>query len=437
MALEYLNEQLVSLVPGPMDPHTHPRITDPLTPDDFLPANAGQEGKAGLSEYSFVALQSGITVALAMPNEQMRRFAPSHEHPHGTEIIPYPIDRMDRVLPMQSAISHESVIPMGLILGNDPERMYVDKRKETLDIDWIDQQYLEAGAECMALKTYGAETTGGFNVNKRDIPVLAERWYRAHPEKPHVMHLEDGDVREVLRAIAQLPNGKEFPIHIAHVSSRQELEAVIEAKQAGMNITCEVTPHHLTQDSTARDEIGNYGCMKPTLKTQEDIDFIWANIDWVDMFASDCAPHRVSDKESPTVTYGVANHIEMLPILLGAVTQGKITMPQLFQKLCIAPRERFNLPTQDNSEVHAELSPTSPQQLHDTIAPRYGQSPFTRLNRAFGLVGHVSYVRTGMSEIRYASSVYIGYNRGVVRRGAHTSYAHLITPAILEAQQSL
>lgn len=423
MAVEYLNDELVSFVPGPMDPHTHPRITDPLTRDDFIAQNEGYEGKAGLSEYTLVALKSGITVALAMPNEQMRRFAPTPEEPNRTEVLPYPIDSLDRVLPMQSAISHESVMRMGLILGNDPSRLYTDSSKEVIDVGRLDQRYVEAGAECMALKTYGAETTGGFNVNKHDIPTLAESWYRAYPEKPHVMHLEDGDVGEVLRAIATLPEGKNFPLHIAHVSSRQELEAVIEAKQAGMNVSCEVTPHHLTLDGTARGEIGNYGCMKPTLKTQEDIDFIWANIDQVDMFASDCAPHRISDKESATITYGVANHIEMLPILLGAVEEGKLTIEQLYQRLCIAPRERFNLPIEDDTEVRVALWPTTPQRLHDSIAPQYGQSPFTRLNRAFNLVGNVFYVRSGASEIHYP---------GANSKGARTSYAHLVTPAILK-----
>jgi len=422
MALEQLDKYNFQLEPGLADVHTHPRIFDVINLEEFVPGNRGREGKAGLMVYTEVALESGITLMIAMPNESLRRFDKNAEDPEKTLLIPYPIATYDRLLAAESLISHEANIPTALHFGVDPRLMFLDHDKQILDREGLYRHFTSAREECMSLKLYGAKTTGGYNIEAKHIPTVAKIWHDVNPEKPVVLHLEDDNIAKVLAEINQLEKGKDIPIHIAHVSSKQELEAVIAAKEAGMNITCEVTPHHLFMNDIDGSSLAGYGCMKPTLKSQEDVDFLWSHLTFIDMIASDCAPHRKVDKEAVDPAYGVTNHKQMLPLLLGAIADGKLSYEQLYQMLCIAPRKRFNLPQADGSITKFNIHQTENGALHDP--ERYGYSPFKRLNRQFHLVGNVVEVKAGRSHYNaYAPSTF----------DVWPSYTHLVRPDSLAA----
>ncbi len=420
MSLEVDSNKVV-FNPGPMDVHAHPRVFDVITLDQFEPLNEDTEGKAGLSIYTAVALQSGITAMLAMPNEHMRLYTP--EQPPFTETVPFPISNLTAVRAMESAISSQANIPVGIIQGIDPLEIFKDTEQELLNEEVLHKNFSEAKDDVMALKLYGDETTGGFNVPPKHIPRIAEIWHEHNPEKPIIMHLEDENVGKVLHELYEMPGGKDIPVHIAHVSSRQELEAVMGAKKSGMNVTCEVTPHHLFLDESARDQIGGYGCMKPSLKTKEDIEFIWANMDQVDIFASDCAPHRKSDKEGDNPAYGVTNHILMLKLLLGAVSEGKISYEDVYEKFCVTPRQRFNLPVYDGSETSLYVWDghhvrSAKEKESKFVGPTYIESPFHRLELQVALLGSLASARGGRSQASETSG----------RVGMIKSYEHLIRP---------
>ncbi len=410
--------------PGPFDVHTHPRVFDALTADNFLPEDQGSEGKAGLRVYTEVALKSGIVGMLAMPNEARRLYLPGSSE--NTELLQYPIATADRLDAMQSAVSHEAVIPTGLIFGLDPEKAITGLQQKRVNRNHLFHEFTAVKDECLALKIYGAETTGGNNVDKRFIPEVAQLWYGISPEKPIIMHLEDGDVAEVLQSVARLPNGKDIPLHIAHVSSKEELQAVIAAKEGGMNVTCEVTPHHLAFDESLRDEIGMFGCMKPSLKSIEDVEFIWENIRHVDIFASDCAPHREFDKlDANKTTYGVTNHTVMLPTLLAAVEEGKLSYDDIDQKFCVSPRKRFNLPIVDGSRVEIKLEPTGARQLESASGYAYGENPWLRTEQGVFLIGKVAFAAAGKS--LYKADFVKGTSN------IQPSYTHLIRPRNLRS----
>lgn len=432
MAAEMIGDDLLQLTPGPFDPHGHPRIFDRIVPDNFIPMNNGEDGKAGLNVYTRAALLSGFTGMIAMTNEMGRRFTGiTSEH---TELIPYPVMGLDRQLAAEFSIGQESVIPMGYNLCLDPKQTYtpdgrVDGRK-------LDSVFREASGRAMGLKIFGDISNGGFNIDPLDIPDVTRIWHYYNAESPVTLHLEDSHVALVLEDIANIAIGKEIAINIAHVSSRQELEAVIEAKKAGMNVWCEVTPHHLFLTEDERETQGGYGCMKPTLKKQEDIDFLWANIDYIDFFGSDCAPHRVSDKEAANPTFGVTNHTVMLPLLLGAVRDGKLTMDQLYKKLCVNVRERFGLPLDDNSTTVIKLDDwqdKGSEYHHSLINPAYANTnPFVRGgNRPFPFIGRVAFVRAGLSTVKYLPGIrFVPHGFDI---DAHPSLSHLIRPESIDA----
>lgn len=57
------------------------------------------------------------------------------------------------------------------------------------------------------------------------------------------------------------------PVHIVHVSRREEIELIADAKAQGLPVTCEVTPHHLFLDQTDAARLGPLGDMRPILGT--------------------------------------------------------------------------------------------------------------------------------------------------------------------------
>ncbi len=409
MSIERVSSNFIVMSPGPFDVHMHPRATDPLTNDNFIEINGGVEGKAGLGEYTRAALYSGFTGGIAMPNEIMRKYDPAL--PDKTYTVPFPISNIDRVHAMQSAIHDRAVIPMGVFVGIDPEEIF-DETRQRIDLQAAERNFEAVKDDVMGLKLWGAVSTGGFNIPIHAIPRLATRWYEHNPEKPIILHVEDEGVGQALSDIARLPDGKEIPIHIAHVSSREEMEAVIAAKKDGMNVSCEVTIHHMFLNSSVRTQIGGYGCMKPSLKPQDDVDFLWANLDYIDIIASDCAPHRVSDKEADNPAFGVTNHTVMLPLMLGAVDEGRVSLDEVYRKMCTAPRERFNIP-EDDSETHIKLAPTSVHWVDHRVGPRYGHNPFKKIEVVAPLVGHIIQVKAGKSDTRFAED---------------TSYSHAMTP---------
>jgi hypothetical protein len=419
MAIERVGANEFVLSPGVMDPHGHPRVFDPITSDDFGVGNGAREGKAGVYAYTVEAFASGITRVHFMPNEQLRQFDP--RSPELTSLTPYPISTSDRLLAVQSIAANQAVVPTGQSLGLDPTTCISGTGdRERLRVTELDYNFATAGADCFFLKVYGDETTGGFNVHPRYIPKIVERWHLSQPDKPVVLHLENENVGNVLRQINATPFGKKAPIHIAHVSSRQELQAVMDAKAAGMNVTCEVTLHHLFLTEAAREHIGGDAWMKPTLKPQADVDFIWGNIDSVDMIASDCAPHRRSDKLATKPAFGVTNYREMIPLLLGAVEQGKLTMERLYDLLCVAPRKRFDVPLEDGSQtVIATAGLTTARELTGDN-PVFPNDPFVALERngyGFQMVGRVVSATAGLSTIGADG-----------HKEIRTSYTHQTTP---------
>ena len=88
------------------------------------------------------------------------------------------------------------------------------------------------------------------------------------------------------------------PIHIANVSMKEEILLIRAAKERGIKVTCEVCPHHLflTKDLTGFGNLSGLTLgrkeVRPRLATQQDVDALWENMDVIDCFATDHAPHR-------------------------------------------------------------------------------------------------------------------------------------------------
>ncbi len=90
-------------------------------------------------------------------------------------------------------------------------------------------------------------------------------------------------------------------IHVQHLSARESVEVVARAKQDGVEITCEATPHHLTLTDEAVRALDARFKMNPPLRSDDDrqalIDGLRSGV--IDCIATDHAPHAVEEKETP------------------------------------------------------------------------------------------------------------------------------------------
>ena len=100
---------------------------------------------------------------------------------------------------------------------------------------------------------------------------------------------------------AQIARFEDAAIHIQHLSARESLEAVEQAKAAGVAITCEVTPHHLCLTDEAVRSLDAAFKMNPPLRSEDDrqalIDGLRSGA--IDCIATDHAPHSREEKEQP------------------------------------------------------------------------------------------------------------------------------------------
>ncbi|MEW6196114.1 MAG: dihydroorotase [Bacteroidota bacterium] len=158
-------------------------------------------------------------------------------------------------------------------------------------------------------------------------------------------------------------------VHIAHVSSKNAVELVRQAKKKGINITAEVTPHHFTlTDEMVKTFDTNYK-MNPPLRTRADIDAMIEGLKdgTIDCIASDHAPHSIEEKEMEFIyaPNGIIGLETTLGIALSDLVHKKhLTIEQLVEKLSINPRKVLNIPQVVIKEGEvANLTIFDPQQI--------------------------------------------------------------------------
>jgi carbamoyl-phosphate synthase/aspartate carbamoyltransferase/dihydroorotase len=145
------------------------------------------------------------------------------------------------------------------------------------------------------------------------------------------------------------------PLHIAHVSLREEILLIRLAKEKGSKITCEVAPHHLF---LTQDDIPSLGAgrseVRPRLATRLDVEALWANLDVIDCFATDHAPHTLEEKDGPNPPPGFPGLETALPLLLTAVYEGRLSLDDLVARMHTNPRRIFRLPEQPDTWIEVD-----------------------------------------------------------------------------------
>ena len=137
--------------------------------------------------------------------------------------------------------------------------------------------------------------------------------------------------------------------HVCHVSTKESVRVIRDAKKAGIHVTAEVTPHHLllTEDDILTDD-PNFK-MNPPLRSKEDQKALLEGLldGTIDFIATDHAPHAEDEKAAGFLKapFGIVGLETAFPLLYTyLVKTNQLTLKQLVDFLTIIPAETFNLP---------------------------------------------------------------------------------------------
>ena len=150
----------------------------------------------------------------------------------------------------------------------------------------------------------------------------------------------------------------------------------------------------MTEDDL--DRLGNAGQVRPCLVSKDDRDALWENMDIIDCFATDHAPHTVQEKQSKNAPPGFPGLETILPLMLTAVNEGRLTLDDIREKMYENQRKIFNLPEQKNTYIEVNLDeewtiPDAPTFSKAQWTPFAGRKVVGRLKRVV-LRGELAYV---------------------------------------------
>ncbi len=137
------------------------------------------------------------------------------------------------------------------------------------------------------------------------------------------------------------------PYHICHVSTKESVALIRQAKKDGVNITAETAPHYLILTENDLQEHGRFKMNPPLGNTEDREALIEAVLDGtIDMIATDHAPHSAEEKgkgleKSMMGIVGIETAFSLM--YTHFVKTGKMTLEKLVRLLCENPRQRFNL----------------------------------------------------------------------------------------------
>jgi len=138
--------------------------------------------------------------------------------------------------------------------------------------------------------------------------------------------------------------------HVCHISAKESVRLVRDGKRAGVNVTCEVTPHHLLLcDEDIPENLDTNWKMNPPLRSREDRAALIAGLKdgTIDMIATDHAPHAADEKAAglARAPFGIVGLETAFPLLYTHLVEtGELSLKQLVDLMTIKPALAFGLP---------------------------------------------------------------------------------------------
>ena len=277
------------VISGVIDPHVHMR--DP-----------GMTHKEDFTTGSMACAKGGITTFFDMPNT-----------------VPNTITE-ETLLEKKKLHKGKSYVDYGFWFGGSKADNH-DEVKKVQD-------------KVIATKVFMNVSTG--NMLVEDEKVLEDIFKNS---KLVGVHAEG----EMIPKAISLSEKLDVPVYLCHLSTKEDVQYVREAKKKGLKVYGEVTPHHLFLN-VSDVEKNPLLRMKPELKTKEDNEALWEVIldGTIDTIGTDHAPHRIEEKKAK-LTFGIPGAENSLEMMLKAVRCDKISLEKLMKIMSENTAEIFGL----------------------------------------------------------------------------------------------
>ena len=170
------------------------------------------------------------------------------------------------------------------------------------------------------------------------------QYAKAHGHRGICSESEWGPIARDLELVAETGCG----YHVCHISTKESVEIIRQAKKSGLDVTCETGPHYLTMDDSMLQEDGRFK-MNPPIRDKSDRDALIEGLldGTIDSIATDHAPHSAEEKSKglEKSAMGVVGIETAFPILYTyLVKPGIVPMETVLKALTVNPANRFGLP---------------------------------------------------------------------------------------------
>ena len=326
----------LTVVPAFADIHVHFR-------------EPGFTAKETIRTGSMAAARGGYTVVCAMPN-----LDPVPDSPQTLAVEQAAIDR-DAVI---------SVLPYcSITMGRKGKELVDFKALKDKCVAFSDDG---SGVQDEAMMLGAMQAAAGEDVilaaHCEDNSLLRGgyihdgRYCAEHGHKGICSESEWGQIKRDLQLCAQ--TGCHY--HVCHISTKESVELIREAKARGVNVTCETGPHYLVLCEDDLQEEGRFK-MNPPLRSAEDREALIEGLldGTIDAIATDHAPHTAEEKSRGLAhsAMGIVGLETSFPILYTALVRtGRMSLGRLVEAMSEAPRRIFRLGGGLAPGMHADLA---------------------------------------------------------------------------------
>ena len=331
------------LVPGLIDIHVHLR-------------EPGQEYKETIETGLAAAARGGFTAVCCMPNtnpvndnSQVTQFIIQRGREIGLSRV-YPVGAITQGLKGEALAEIHDMKQAGIVAVTDDGKPVLNSNLMRRALEYCRGLNIPVfvHAEDTCLADSGSMNEGSFSTfwGIKGIPNAAES----------VMVVRDIALSELTDA----------PVHFCHISTKESVEAIRQAKKRGVKITCETAPHYFTLTD---EDVKNYDTnfkMNPPLRSKEDRQAVIEGLSdgTIDLIASDHAPHSVIEKdlEFDRAAFGIVGIETSLSLSLKLVHDGNLTLTELVHKMAKQPAKILGINNDIKEGNRADLTLIDPDQ---------------------------------------------------------------------------